>query len=654
MTNKLIYILLLFLSISAISCRRYENDMMLESVLTLAGPNRIELEKVIEHYANDSLKLKAAIFLIKNMPGHYSYVDTAAITRYAHAVDSIVNSMKGETDYNIIRDAIDSTASKMGMDTLKVVQDCQIIKADYLISNIETAFYDWQQGSWAKHICFDDFCEWILPYKEGELQPLDNWRSRLKTFHSERLNELNYCDQLRNSPLAAAKLLNDNLADSLNPAIGLAVRHAHIPVEHRAHIPFGQCNDYALMATTILRSHGIPVATDFTPQWARRNMGHTWNVLFSDDGRKIPFGGICARLGDLHKYEEKMSKVYRLTYSPNKNLVELNNCHEYVPSVFRNVFMRDVTRETIQCCDVTLKVGTTEDKYAYLHVFDNHEWVPVAFGKIKRGKVIFKDIGQNIMYLAATYPNDIMNPISTPFILEYSGKVTDIIPDKERTQDMILDRKYPVMEYAYEFIPRLRDGEFHASNDAHFRKYYLVHKIMEGKASGQCFAVPDSIPPCRYWRYINNRKSTFCSIAEVMFYTKGDTARLKGKVIGIDGSWGDNPNHKKETVFDGDVLTSFDAPRGEGCWVGLDFGKPYKVDYVIYYPRGDGNSIEIGDEYELFYWDDHWISLGRQKAGNLYLKYNNAPSGALYLLKNHTKGIDERIFTYEGKKQIWW
>ena len=44
----------------------------LDKALRLSGDNRIELEKVIRHFSqdtSDSLKLKAALFLIENMPG---------------------------------------------------------------------------------------------------------------------------------------------------------------------------------------------------------------------------------------------------------------------------------------------------------------------------------------------------------------------------------------------------------------------------------------------------------------------------------------------------------------------------------------------------------------------------------------------------------
>ena len=38
----------------------------------------------------------------------------------------------------------------------------------------------------------------------------------------------------------------------------------------------------------------------------------------------------------------------------------------------------------------------------------------------------------------------------------------------------------------------------------------------------------------------------------------------------------------------------------------------------------------------------------------VYVKYKNVPQGTLYHLRNHTKGSDERIFTYENGNQVWW
>lgn len=45
----------------------------LEYALEFAGENRRELEKVLEYYSDDSLKFRAACFLIENMPRWYAY-----------------------------------------------------------------------------------------------------------------------------------------------------------------------------------------------------------------------------------------------------------------------------------------------------------------------------------------------------------------------------------------------------------------------------------------------------------------------------------------------------------------------------------------------------------------------------------------------------
>ncbi|MCL2329299.1 MAG: hypothetical protein FWC39_12410, partial [Bacteroidetes bacterium] len=91
-------------------------------------------------------------------------------------------------------------------------------------------------------------------------------------------------------------------------------------------------------------------------------------------------------------------------------------------------------------------------------------------------------------------------------------------------------------------------------------------------------------------------------------------------------------------------------------WVGLDFGKPVNIANFRFLPRNDDNFIKEGEEYELFYWDNYqWNSLGRQTGtSKQYLEYTNAPSNALFWLRNLTKGREERIFTYENGVQIWW
>ena len=76
-------------------CACRYGDTVVEEALMLAGKNRGELEAVLEYYREDSLKTKAAEFLIGNMPGHYSFADTVSVNRYYDAVDAVLDSLSG-------------------------------------------------------------------------------------------------------------------------------------------------------------------------------------------------------------------------------------------------------------------------------------------------------------------------------------------------------------------------------------------------------------------------------------------------------------------------------------------------------------------------------------------------------------------------------
>jgi hypothetical protein len=58
--------------------------------------------------------------------------------------------------------------------------------------------------------------------------------------------------------------------------------------------------------------------------------------------------------------------------------------------------------------------------------------------------------------------------------------------------------------------------------------------------------------------------------------------------------------------------------------------------------------------YELFYWDNAWISLGVKTATSSSITYDEIPGNALLWLRNLDEGKEERIFTLVDGKQVWW
>lgn len=92
-----------------------------------------------------------------------------------------------------------------------------------------------------------------------------------------------------------------------------------------------------------------------------------------------------------------------------------------------------------------------------------------------------------------------------------------------------------------------------------------------------------------------------------------------------------------------------------GGWSGIDLGIPKQIEKIVYTPRSYDNYIRSGDKYELFYCTgkDKWESLGKKVSEADSLVYRDVPVNVLLLLKNYSKGVQERIFTYERKGQVW-
>ena len=64
--------------------------------------------------------------------------------------------------------------------------------------------------------------------------------------------------------------------------------------------------------------------------------------------------------------------------------------------------------------------------------------------------------------------------------------------------------------------------------------------------------------------------------------------------------------------------------------------------------------LEPGKEYELFYWKDSWVSVGKNVASDKPLEFDNIPQGGLYWLVAEGSKKAERIFTIENGIQVWW
>ena len=646
----------LLLGVLCLSCGRERG--YLEEALQFAGANRPEMEKVLAHYRqhpSDSLKYRAAVFLITNMPGHYSYKNTDYVQSY---YDELSNGVSLDFNNLTNRTVIEDISAKYNDYRVReTVWDMHILTGDYLIDNIERAFDVWENGEWATHVSFDDFCEYILPYKCSDLQPLDNWREYAKDMLKGDVDLLHYCDLFKNFAFQAATSVSQEIIriNQQEYPPGGVQSIPILDIRTVANMPYGSCADYTFLATPVMRSKGIPVMEDFTPQWPFQMQSHSWNVLLNNYGMNMVFSAGWSNPGELHKPDEKMAKVFRRYYAINRDILAIHQAEKSIPSTFKNLFIRDVTNEYMTTEDVEIEIPASfrnKHKYAYLAVFDNKNWIPVQYGKVTGRKVRFTAMGRNCMYMPVFYDNNQVVPFSSPFYISQKGVVNRVEADKMQTTDIHVYRKYFIAKHCYAVGHRMQGGRFEAANRADFSDKVFIYEIPNFTVQSGTAWTDTINASYRYWRYYS-ADSCYSNVAELYFYQQGNEKPVYGEIIGTKGSYNNHPVWTREAVFDDDPLTFFDAPEPSDSWVGLDFGEPVKIDHISYTPRGDGNDITPGDTHELLYWDDYqWVSLGRRVANDVVLVYENVPVNALYWIRNHSRGKDERIFIYENGSQI--
>ena len=219
-------------------------------------------------------------------------------------------------------------------------------------------------------------------------------------------------------------------------------------------------------------------------------------------------------------------------------------------------------------------------------------------------------MGRDIVYLPGYYIEGEIEQSGYPFILDVFGEIHPLIPDTIHTHPLRLERKYPISNRLIDHSNKLLAGCIQASADSTFTDPVTFHIIARNTQGAPDTATIDSSrQPFRYWRYLSPNGS-FCQIAELQFFKPDSLSPLPGRAIGTPGTL--------NNAFDGDPLTFYEYHEADGGWIGLDFGKPTRIDRIAFQPRNDDNYVVAGDEYELFYRSSTaWESLGKQKPSPL-------------------------------------
>ena len=578
-----------------------EESRYLHYALKAAGENKNELKAVLHHYSmedRDAEKLEAAKFLIINMPAHYSYQDTAAINSYYRKALAILGKGPNpDWQRDTLRQISDTEYAGI---TKNIISDVRIMTADYLISSIDNAFQEWRTRPWSKHLTFDEFRDWILPYKVTEMQSLDAWRDTLSLHYSDSISTIPETDVKRNSIYGAIEIVRNELHSKLSD-IGHRIiweDRGSIPMRSAAtwvRMTYGTCKDYVTMGTAVFRSLALPAVVDQVPAWGRNSEGHSWYVFLDDRGREQPtINSLILGAGFQFYPYERIPKVWRNSYTINRDLVKYRNKAKYVYPF--DLCQQDVTSHYNLTSDLHIEIDHSiklkDRKYVYIAMAVNDggpKWKVLDYGRLKKGKACFRNMGRNMLYIALGYDGKKLIPISDPFILQKSGDVKYVSSTERVTISKDLRRKYYESYNVADMRRRLIGGKLQCSDTPDFKDAVTLYTIVNTDIP--YLIELDASRPYRYWRYLSPNGS-WGSIAELSFHD-ADGGKITGSGIA-------NPESGQDAIeraYDGNLLSNFEINQPDGNWVGMDMGKPVKVCFARVSPRSDDIDVCPGNDY---------------------------------------------------------
>lgn len=646
---KNIFVIVLLIVIGILGYNRIASNykLSIEKAMAVSGDNSKELGKVLNEFGfqNGIQRLNAAGFLIRNMHGK-TYFDGDAVAGFHAFIDSAYRIKCDVYDENkIYKDFFADTCFPNATPVVKY--DLETIQSDYLIRNVNSAF-ELKDKPWSSHLTFEEFCEFILPYRVGNEIP-ENWRKIYREAFEDVLT-----DSIKTAREACIAVNNRLMA---NPVHLLRTSPVNFDIKPTSliNMTFGTDNDYAHLALYAMRALGIPVAVEFIPCFGNGDPGHTFNTVYDNDGKYYDFSAAEHNPGEHLSHFKGIPKIYRRTFSIQINSLAMVHGSEPIPEMFADPCIIDVTGnyECINAQDISFHLDTKHPrkKFAYLCVFASNGWHPVAWTHIKRNMVKFQNVGPDVIYQLAYYENDTICPMGFPFRVDTLGVVSKFKPSGESTA-MLLERKYKPSSDQFKQSQLFIGGRFQAANRADFKDAADIYTISEAPSSKFAIVPASTAKPYKYYRYVAPNGSPV-NMAEIEFYDKQSGTILAGRVFGMD-SVGIDQQNSKEKVFDGDASSYFLSSQQTG-WVAFQLDKPAQVDKIRYITRNDDNGIRKSNLYELFYMDSgKWISAGKKTASrDDAIIFRSVPSGAVYWLRNHTRGKEEHIFTYENGRQVW-
>lgn len=334
----------------------------------------------------------------------------------------------------IAKKVLDSLQDNLALVELEE-QDQEKISQKHINAHIKKMLHVWKNNKTARHVNFDDFLEYILPYRAGE-EKLTAYSKYLYEIFLDTYDSI----KLVESSAQAVHILNNKLKEKL-----VFDLRSHADLKKPGILDVlkagkGSCKSLTETTTQVMRLAGLAVAIDECPVWAHRNAGHQWNAFLNENRKWVPFGGSETNPEEFNSIHDsvKAPKIYRHTYAVQENFFPSIEDSQNIPTLFRKKNRIDVTSEYVETSNVVIELkekNISNNDLLYLAVFNAKKWKIVSWSKIKNGKAEFPDMGNNnIVYLPVFFKNGKTIPASDPFLLTPTEK-KDIRPNNTYPQN---------------------------------------------------------------------------------------------------------------------------------------------------------------------------------------------------------------------------
>ncbi len=378
--------LIKFLTISllAISCSNFNSN----------SKNDATQEELHSYYkGKGKLEVEAMKYMLKHINDKKS--------RYNHQTDSFLTDLSNKIDtydkpYKIYNELFNVEFSKQDYSE---TNDLENINSLDIISHINTTFSNWQNLSSVSGASFSDYKEYILPHRTmNEAIDLNNtalFYNENKYLVDTLLNGANF-EQCISDFIASQKFSIWNVLSnkySHNFSAYQTYRIKQIP----------RCDDAVICLICILRALGIPCTMDLIPQWgSHHSIGHGW-LAAKWQNEWYAFDAIDGRILKPIYRKSSMPKIYRLNYY-NEEHIDVTS--EYKQTYRITIPSRKITEKGIPAVALFQQGG---------------HFKIIATGKWCFGKMVFKNIGDNVLYFPGIATRKGFIPQGTPFYIDKTG-----------------------------------------------------------------------------------------------------------------------------------------------------------------------------------------------------------------------------------------